>query len=627
MSETEEIIFESDDFESEVDELVDSFGKLSHEHPLIGKALNGTLTKEDMNDLEYTELLRLSNHPAIAEFALKTFNVRGVQIKNEYSLHPHQVIALQWMKMREAKKRAGIRGGLICMKMGMGKTLTALVHMLSSPRGEFPNLVIASKTVLTEWKAQGVDKFFEPYSVKVLFFHKDYITQAGVSQMTREQIAKYDIVLTTYDLCLAINRVAKYYESCLVMGDEHTLMKGKIVEVETQTYKNADKPHLIGAGVLYGTPWNRVICDESQKFANPKTKIYYCVMALYGNYKWCLTGTPIRNYETDIWAQLRFCGYNLVTRSIDWKRNGSIIYKKQNLAEFIYKMDYSDANIVLPTKHLHIIEIEISGEQKEVYDFFLKKAKDIFMLVMAGAVDFACILALFTRLRQCAISPFLTTPLSKRTIEKEKNELLQSLMQDIHTHDRLGKWCFDRDGGSGIYAEKISKEIEILQNIPKGEKVLFFTMFTSYSDLVVKAIEKRMPDYGFLQVDGDTKGRERGEMIKKFKEDPNINLLLLTYKVGGEGLNLTEATHCICGEPWWTNAVHSQAESRIHRSGQQKECHIYYVVSTNTIEKKVLDICKQKDTMAESYLNGTERPLGKVGLDRFTLGQILGVFE
>ncbi len=53
----------------------------------------------------------------------------------------------------------------------------------------------------------------------------------------------------------------------------------------------------------------RVICDESQKLANPKTMTYKCIMAVYGKYKWCLTGTPIRNYETDIWAQLRFCGY------------------------------------------------------------------------------------------------------------------------------------------------------------------------------------------------------------------------------------------------------------------------------------------------------------------------------
>ena len=451
-----------------------------------------------MDNLEYTELLRLAKHPAVADFAMKTFGVRGVSIRDEYSLHPHQVMSLQWMRMREATKRVGIRGGFVCMKMGMGKTLTALAHMLSAPRGEFPNLVIASKTVLTEWKAQGVNKFFTPHSIKVLFFHKDYITDKGVDQMDREQIVKYDIVLTTYDMCLAINRVAKYYNSCLVMGDDHTMMKDKIVTINTQTRDRANKPHLVGASVLYGTPWNRIICDESQKFANPKTKVFYCVMALYGDYKWCLTGTPIRNYETDIWAQLRFCGYNSVERAIDWKRSGNITYKKESLSEFIYKMDYSDANIVLPTKHIHIIDIEISGEQKEIYDFFLTKAKDIFMLVMAGMVDFACILALFTRLRQCAISPFLTTPLAKRSVEKEKNELLQSLMRDIHTHDRLGKWCFDRDGGAGIYAEKISKELEILQNIPKGEKALFFTMFTSYSDLVVRAIEKRMPSYGFL---------------------------------------------------------------------------------------------------------------------------------
>ena len=620
-----DIIFDDDDLTG----LTDQMSKLQcwESHPVILKALSNTLVKEDMDALEYTELLKIAQHSAVAEFVLKTLNIRGVPIKDGFTLHPHQILALQWMRMREKKMRVGIRGGIISMKMGMGKTLTALVHILSAPRGTFPNLVVASKTVLTEWKAQGVDKFFPPYSVKALFFHKDYIGQKGVDQMTREQIVKYDIILTTYDMCLSINRIAKYYESCLVMGSEHSLMKDKIVTINCQTRERADKPHLIGASVLYGTPWNRVICDESQRFANPKTKLYYCIMALYGDYKWCLSGTPIRNYDTDIWAQLRFCGYNSVARSIEWKRTGHSTFKAEKLSDFIYTMDYVDANITLPEKHKHVIEIEISGKQKEIYDFFLSKARDIFTLVMAGVVDFACILALFTRLRQCAISPFLTTPLSKRKIERETNELLQSLMKDIHSHDQLGDWCFERDGESGIYSEKISKEIEILEKIPKGEKVLFFTMFTSYSDLVVRAIEKRLPGYGFLQVDGDTKGRERAGFIKQFKEDPNINLLLLTYKVGGEGLNLTEATHCICGEPWWSPAVHSQAESRIYRNGQTRECHIYYVVSTNTIERKVLDICEQKEKLADSYLKGTEQPIGKVGLDRFTLGRILGVFE
>ena len=44
----------------DADDLVESFGKLTHENPLIAKAIAGTLTKKDMDNLEYTELLRLA---------------------------------------------------------------------------------------------------------------------------------------------------------------------------------------------------------------------------------------------------------------------------------------------------------------------------------------------------------------------------------------------------------------------------------------------------------------------------------------------------------------------------------------------------------------------------------------
>ncbi len=107
-----------------------------------------------------------------------------------------------------------------------------------------------------------------------------------------------------------------------------------------------------GTAVIYGTPWERVICDESQKLANPKTMTYKCIMAVYGKYKWCLTGTPIRNYETDIWAQLRFCGYKGVERSHDWNRNGQglIAFKDHNLISAIFTMSYDDAQMSLPKK-------------------------------------------------------------------------------------------------------------------------------------------------------------------------------------------------------------------------------------------------------------------------------------
>ncbi len=104
--------------------------------------------------------------------------------------------------------------------------------------------------------------------------------------------------------------------------------------------------------------------------------------------------------------------------------------------------------------------------------------------------------------------------------------------------------------------------------------------------------------------------------------------LFLTYKVGSEGLNLTEATHCICIEPWWTNAVHNQAKARLWRTGQTKQVYVHNVIIKGSIEEKIVEICKGKDNMAASYLEGKERiksPMRAPKLDKFTLGKMLGI--
>jgi SNF2 family DNA or RNA helicase len=131
------------------------------------------------------------------------------------------------------------------------------------------------------------------------------------------------------------------------------------------------------------------------------------------------------------------------------------------------------------------------------------------------------------------------------------------------------------------------------------------------------------PSFKFVQIDGDTKNRSA--LIDQFKTDPYTQGLFMTYKVGSEGLNLTEATHCICIEPWWTNAVHSQAKARLWRTGQTKPVYIHNVITKGSIEENIVKICNKKDDMASSYLKGTERTLKGPGLDKFTLGKLLGI--
>lgn len=606
---------------------------------------NKKLTKETILDLGYDDVLRLATHKDSAVLIKNLMGVRGVYLKNYHinpqgesnptTIKPHQVKTLTWMREREdisPTKTFGVRGGILHLTMGLGKTLTSLVHILSSKKGTFPTLVVCSKTVMINWQIDGVSKFFGDgeNAPKVLFLHKDFMKVKEINSITREDILEYDIVITSYDSCKTAAKKGKYPERCFEMGDEHSLMKGKIISVHERKLKDADIKTAKGLEVIYGTPWERVICDESQCFANPDTYTYKCMMAIYGNYKWCLTGTPIRNYETDIWAQLRFCGYNGVTRKSDWNKKGKKIFVDHDLKSSIFSMDYKEAGQKLPPKTNYLINVNLKDKQLEVYNYVLGAARKSYDLYMQKLCSFSCVLEMFTRLRQCAIAPFLMTNESKRdkakkrmSSGKEDIDLIKEMMKDKKNAD-LGKWCNERDGEAGIYSSKMTEFVDTVSKLPKDSKVLVFSMFTSCLDLATYALEVRLPDFKFVQIDGDTTGEDRKYLLDQFNTQKEIRGAFFTYKVGGEGLNLTAATHCIPIEPWWTPAVPGQAVARCWRFGQTKPVFVHNIIANSTIENRIIEICNEKEAMAASYLEGTTRSMGSK-MDKYTLGKILGI--
>ncbi|CCV02455.1 SNF2 family DNA/RNA helicase [Armadillidium vulgare iridescent virus] len=576
-----------------------------------------------------------------------------IKLKNGFTLFHHQVETMKWMEKREASKEKGIKGGIVCHTMGLGKTLTALAFSFQN-KGKFPTLIVTSKTVLSEWKHEGVEKFFITQSneengtggavLNALYLHRDYLGK-GIEKIDREQLMKYDIVITTYDVCVSTCHKGKYYEQCLETEENN------FTSINCRRRKGANLSKLKGTAVIYGTPWGRVICDESQRFSNPKTKIYKYMMAIYGKYKWCLSGTPIRNYETDIWTQLRFCGYHSVNNHREWNQNGHKIFKEERLSDAIFLIDYSSTKIQLPEKYENEIKVSLTGKHREVYEEFLNETRVAYKKMMLDLCSFTNVLAMFTRLRQCAIAPYLITPDAKRTRKTKKQN------QDA--------WHLDKDGEAGILSCKIQKIVSIIKEVTYKEKkdvfslktlaqkavrenfhaddlrnmhskhqglfnndhptkVIVFSMFTSCLDLLGDALRTSYPTFKFVQIDGSTTNRT--SLLDKFKIDPAIQGLLLTYKVGSEGLNLTEATHCICVEPWWTNSVHNQAKARCWRTGQTKPVHVHNIIIEGSIEERIVEVCKGKDDMASSYLKGTERTF-KAGpkLDKYTLGKMLGM--
>jgi len=80
----------------------------------------------------------------------------------------------------------------------------------------------------------------------------------------------------------------------------------------------------------------------------------------------------------------------------------------------------------------------------------------------------------------------------------------------------------------------------------------------------------------------------------------------MTLKVGGVGLNLTQADYVFIFDPWWNKAAENQAVDRAHRMGQQNTVFSYKMITKDTIEEKILELQSQKQDMTEMIISGEE---------------------
>jgi SNF2 family DNA or RNA helicase len=78
---------------------------------------------------------------------------------------------------------------------------------------------------------------------------------------------------------------------------------------------------------------------------------------------------------------------------------------------------------------------------------------------------------------------------------------------------------------------------------------------------------------------------------------------MMTLKVGGVGLNLTEADYVIILDPWWNPAAEMQAINRTHRIGQERPVMVYRMISSSTIEEKVLELQEKKMDLVKNIVD------------------------
>lgn len=148
--------------------------------------------------------------------------------------------------------------------------------------------------------------------------------------------------------------------------------------------------------------------------------------------------------------------------------------------------------------------------------------------------------------------------------------------------------------------------VDLLENIyDLGEKTLIFTQFIQMGDLLVKMLESKFMTK-VLFFHGGLSIKKKQEIIDIFQNSDRSQILIVSLKAGGAGLNLTAASHVIHYDLWWNPAVERQASDRAYRIGQHKNVMIYRLMCENTLEKKIDDLIQMKKHLSDITVSDNE---------------------
>ncbi|SCU99656.1 LANO_0F03004g1_1 [Lachancea nothofagi CBS 11611] len=173
---------------------------------------------------------------------------------------------------------------------------------------------------------------------------------------------------------------------------------------------------------------------------------------------------------------------------------------------------------------------------------------------------------------------------------------------------------------------KISQCLDIFRNVlssSKDEKVLVFSQFTTFFDLLQHFIHKEL-GVRYLRYDGSMDAQARAATIEEFYKNPEKRILLISMKAGNAGLTLTCANHVILVDPFWNPFVEEQAMDRCYRISQTKEVQVHKLLVKNSVEDRILELQKKKKELVESAMNPNKiQEVNRLG--RRELGFLFGL--
>ncbi len=449
------------------------------------------------------------------------------------TLRDYQLRGLDWL----ARTTSLGLGCCLADDMGLGKTVTLIalhLHRRTDPAAAGPTLVVCPASLLGNWQRE-IERFAP--GVPVRRFHRPGRDLATVTDG--------EFVLTTYGT-LRLDAVR-----------------------------------------LAGLSWGMVVADEAQHVKNPYSATARALRTIGARARVALTGTPVENNLTELWAILDWTAPGLLgslggfraryAQPVEGGRDPAAARRLARLVgPFLLRRRKSDPGVApeLPPKTETDHPVPLTAEQAGLYEALVRETLDR----IAAADDMTrrgLIMRLLTGLKQICNHPaqFLKEDDPRLAGRSGKLELLDELLGTVLAAD------------SGV---------------------LVFTQYVGMARLLERHLAAR--GVSSLLLHGGTPVAAREELVRRFQAG-EAPVFLLSLKAAGTGLNLTRAEHVVHYDRWWNPAVEAQATDRAYRIGQTRPVQVHRLIAEGTLEDRIAEMLGRKRELADAVLGSGEAAL------------------
>jgi len=491
----------------------------------------GDSDDENRPKVDYYEVA----HRVKEEVKAQSTNLVGGNLKD------YQLKGLQWMISLYNNNLNGI----LADEMGLGKTIqtiSLITYLIEKKQQPGPFLVIVPLSTLTNWNNE-----FEKWAPSVTRIVYKGPPNQRKNHAQQIRYGQFQVLLTTYEFVIK------------------------------------DRP------ILSKVKWLHMIVDEGHRMKNANSKLSSTITQYYHTrFRLILTGTPLQNSLPELWALLNFVLptiFKSVTSFDEWfntpfantggqdkmelsEEEQLLVIRRLHtvLRPFMLRRLKKDVEKDLPDKQERVIKCNFSALQAKLYKQLGTHNRIMVNDASGKKTGMRGLSNMLMQLRKLCNHPFV--------------------FEEVETQMSPGSSVNDliwRTAGKFELLDRILPKFQAT-----GHRVLMFFQMTAIMDIMEDYM--RYKGVQFLRLDGSTKADDRSELLKQFNApDSPYFCFLLSTRAGGLGLNLQTADTVIIYDSDWNPHQDLQAQDRAHRIGQKNEVRILRLISSNSVEEKILE--------------------------------------